>query len=116
MSLGIIGGYQNYAKPHFSMIKIGGSIKCFFVDDNNVYTYIDIIDGFSLNKEQFKNGGGVRIGIGFPIMKRDMFNININGFYEVNSLTLEGGTPLFDTEIPQSIVFRDFGLSLGVKF
>lgn len=116
LSLGAITGYQYQDRPDFAMLKLGGSIKYFFVDNNNVYVYLDIANNFSLNKDQFKNGSNVRIGIGFPVMKREKFNLNINVFYETNDLTLEDAKPLFDTEIPDNIIFRSHGISLGIKF
>ena len=116
LSLGAITGYQYQNRPDFAMLKLGGSIKYFFVDNNNVYVYLDIANNFSLNKDQFKNGNNVRIGIGFPVMKRDKFNLNINVFYETNNLNLEDAKPLFDTEIPDNIIFRSYGISLGIKF
>lgn len=71
LSLGLITGFQSHNNPDFSMLKLGGSVKYFFVDSNNVYTYIDLANDFSLNKNQFKNGGNFRLGIGFPVMKRE---------------------------------------------
>jgi hypothetical protein len=116
LSLGVITGIQYMNKPDYSMIKLGGCIKYFFVDSNNVYTFIDIAYDHSLNKNQFKNGMNTRIGIGFPVLKKDTFNLNINIFYEVNDLILDGSQPLFNNEIPGNIIFRSYGLSIGAQF
>lgn len=115
LSLGVITGIQYMNSPDYNMLKLGGSIKYFFVDNNNVYTYINIANDFSINKNQFKNGGDFRIGIGFPVLRRDAFNLNVNIFWESQLLRLDGSKPLFDNEIPGSTDIKSFGLSLGVK-
>ena len=73
LSLGAITGFQNQNNPDFRMLKLGGSINYFFVDNNNIYAYLNITNNFTLDKTQFKTGTNVRIGIGFPIMKREKF-------------------------------------------
>ena len=115
LSLGAITGFQNQNNPDFRMLKLGGSINYFFVDNNNIYAYLNITNNFTLDKTQFKTGTNVRIGIGFPIMKREKFNLNVNLFYETNDLILEGTKPLFNSEIPDNIIFRSYGLGLGIK-
>ena len=115
LSLGAITGFQNQNNPDFRMLKLGGSINYFFVDNYNIYAYLNITNNFTLDKTQFKTGTNVRIGIGFPIMKREKFNLNVNLFYETNDLILEGTKPLFNSEIPDNIIFRCYGLGLGIK-
>ena len=115
LSLGAITGFQNQNNPDFRMLKLGGSINYFFVDNNNIYAYLNITNNFTLDKTQFKTGTNVRIGIGFPIMKREKFNLNVNLFYKTNDLILEGTKPLFNSEIPDNIIFRSYGLCLGIK-
>ena len=39
LSLGAITGFQNQNNPDFRMLKLGGSINYFFVDNNNIYAY-----------------------------------------------------------------------------
>lgn len=116
LSLGLITGFQSHNSPDFDMLKLGGSAKYFFVDNNNVYTYINLANDFSLNKNQFKNGGNFRLGIGFPVMKRENFNLNVNVFWEQNFLRMEDAEPLFDNENPKTAIFKSYGVSLGVKF
>jgi hypothetical protein len=115
LSLGGVTGIQYMYSPDYSILKLGGTIKYFFVDSNNVYTYINIANDFSLNKNQFKKGGEFRIGIGFPVLKREHYNLNINVFWESQLLRLEDSKPLFDNEIPGSADIKSFGLSIGVK-
>lgn len=115
-SFGVITGFQFQRSPDYAMYKLGGRLKYFFVDANNVYAYIEDSNNFSLNKNQFKSGNNTRLGIGFPIMKRDKFNMNLNVFWEQNFLRLQGSKPLFTDERPKTSVFKSYGISLGIKF
>lgn len=117
LSVGVLTGFQVHSRPDLSMLKLGGTIKYFFVDTDKAYVYLNpFVYDFSLNKNQFKRGGNTRIGIGFPISKQESYNINLSVFYEVNDLSLKGSKSLYDTEIPQNIIFRSFGFSIGAKF
>lgn len=115
LSIGVITGFQIHNSPDFNICKLGGVVKYFFVDNNNVYTYIDLSNNFSLNKNQLKNGANFRLGIGFPVVKRENFNLNFNVFWEQNFLRMEGAEPLFDNEKPGTAIFKSYGISLGVK-
>jgi len=116
-SVGVVGGYEQQFKPDFSMLRFGGIIKFFFVDPENVYVYLQEAGNVSLDKSQFKGGNNIRLGLGFPILKRESFNINTNVFLEQNYLDLHGADALlFRTEDPASLYLNSIGLSLGVKF
>lgn len=117
LSIGAITGLQFQGRPDLSIFKAGPAIKYFFVNNDNVYIYLNPYTyNFSLNKNQFKNGANTRLGIGFPISKREDFNINLNIFYDISSLSLRGSKPLYNDEIPQDIIFRSFGTNLGIQF
>jgi len=117
LSLGVISGFQFQERPDLSMFKLGSTIKYFFVNNDNVFIFLNPYTyNFSLKKDQFKNGSNTRFGIGFPVLKRDDFNLNINVYYEVNDLSLYGSKPLYSNEIPQNIIFRSFGVSIGTQF
>ncbi len=117
LSVGALTGIQYQNGADFFMYKIGGNAKYYFVDSNNVYTYLLYAGNFTVNKDKFKNGNNLRIGIGFPFMKREKFNLNLNIFHEINHFNLSGSKPLvFGNETPESIFFRSFGISFGVKF
>ncbi|GAL65493.1 hypothetical protein [Jejuia pallidilutea] len=117
ISLGGLVGVQNQYGADFFMYKIGGNIKYYFVDSDNVYTYLHYAGNFTVDKDKFKNGNNLRIGIGFPFLKREAFNLNANVFYDINHFNLSGSEPLiFGNEKPESIFFRSYGISLGIKF
>ncbi|TVZ26380.1 hypothetical protein JM83_1337 [Gillisia sp. Hel_I_86] len=116
-SVGALAGYEQQFKPDFSMLRLGGIIKFFFVDPDNVYIYLQEAGNISLDKSNFKSGNNIRIGLGFPILKRESFNINTNVFLEQNYLDLKGADALlFETEEPADIYLNSIGISLGVQF
>jgi hypothetical protein len=116
LSFGIVTGLQNQRNPDYGMYKLGARLRYFFVDSNNVYVYLEDSNIFSLNKNQFKSGNNTRLGIGFPVLKRQKINLNINVFGEQNFLRLQGSKPLFTDEKPKTSVFKSYGISLGIKF
>lgn len=118
LSIGVLSGFQTLSKPSFSMIKLGGVLRYYFVDRNNVYVYLQDANNFTLNKKKFKNGNNLRLGLGFPIIKNDKFNIVGNIFFEQNYFKLDDARPLLnlDDEIPRSLTVKSFGISFGIKF
>ncbi len=117
-SIGLLTGYKSYKEPDLSMLELGGTIKYFFVNTNNIYTYISVTNAFSLNNNEFSGGGDTRIGIGVPIVRVDKLNININIFKEQNFLRLKGVEPLIglSQESPGTLIYNSWGISAGVKF
>ena len=118
LSLGALGGVQTLNDPKYVMVKVGGVLKYFFIDKNSVYLYTQISHVFSVDKSNFKKGGNLSLGLGFPVFKRDKFNINTNVFAEKVSLDLEGSDPFYglEDEYPGRFVFSSFGISFGVQF
>ncbi|MEO8240098.1 MAG: hypothetical protein ABI793_05420 [Flavobacterium sp.] len=118
LSLGVLTGYKSYKSPDLAMLELGGIVKYFFVNTNNVFTYVSLTSEISLNKNQFNSGTNARIGIGVPIVREDKFNININLFKEQNFLRLNGADPLFgyNQEKPSGLIYNSWGLSAGIKF
>jgi hypothetical protein len=118
LSIGILGGLQTLSKPSLLMLKLGGILKYYFVDRDNVYIYLQDANNFTLNKEKFKSGNNLRLGLGFPFIKRDNFDIIGNLFFEQNYFKLDGSEPLLGSvsERPRSLTVKSIGISLGVKF
>ena len=120
LSIGALGGFQTLSDPDYVMLKLGGILRYYFVDPDNVYIYLQDAHNFSLNKEKFKSGNNLRLGLGFPFLKRESFNLNANIFYEQNYFKLDGATPLLglpvNDEIPRSLTVKSLGISLGVNF
>lgn len=118
LSIGVLGGFQTQSKPDYSMLKLGGILRYHFVDIDNVYIYIQDANNFTLNKSRFKSGNNLRLGLGFPFIKKEGFNITGNLFFEQNYFKLDNAEPLLNLtdERPRSLTVKSFGISLGVKF
>ena len=118
LSIGLISGYKKYNQPDFSMAEIGGVVKFFFVDTDNVFVYCSLTNEISLNKEQFKSGTNARLGIGVPVIKRNKFNVAINLFTEQHFLRLEGADPIlnYQQEKYRDLLFKSSCISNGIKF
>ncbi len=118
LSIGVLCGFQTQSKPDFSMLKLGGVLRYHFVDRDNVYIYLQDANNFTLNKDKFKSGNNLRLGLGFPFIKKEVFNITGNLFFEQNYFKLDNSEPLLslEGENPRSLTVKSFGISLGVKF
>ncbi|MBZ9632488.1 hypothetical protein LB465_17030 [Salegentibacter sp. LM13S] len=116
LSIGAVGGFQLRSRPNYFIPKLGGVIRYFFVDSNNVYIYLHDAVNFSLDKSRFEYGNNFRFGLGFPLLKRPGFNINANAFFEQNYLHLDGSDPILNDEDPGNLFYKSVGFSLGVKF
>ncbi len=118
LSIGVLGGFQTLADPNLFMLKLGGVLKFYFVDRDNIYIYIQGTPLISLNKDQFKKGFGGRFGMGLPIYRNDNFNITTNIFAEMNQLDLKGAKPIYENgfEEPLDLIMRSWGISFGIQF
>lgn len=118
LSIGVLGGFQTQSKPDFLMLKLGGILRYYFVGRDNVYVYLQNANNFSIDRKKFQNGNNFRLGLGFPLIKRDKFNINGNIFFEQNYFDLDNSESLLNLldEKPRSLTVKSIGISLGVKF
>ena len=119
LSVGALGGIQTLSEPRdFFMIKIGGVLKYFFVDRDNVYIYTQLARVISVDEKQFKHGTNGRLGIGLPVYRMDNLNINFNLFAEHTLLRLNGSDPIYglEKEVPLDLVISSFGVSFGIQF
>lgn len=118
LSIGALGGIQSIANPDLFMLKLGGVLKFYFVDRDNVYMYLQGTPLISLNKDQFKNGFSGRIGLGFPAYRNKRFNATVNIFAEHIDLNMRGAKSIleggFDT--PLDLTLSTWGISLGAQF
>ena len=54
-SLGVLTGIQQQYGADIFMYKLGSNMKYYFVDSDNVYTYLQYASNFTVNKEKFKS-------------------------------------------------------------
>ena len=118
LSVGVLGGIQTETKQNFTMLKLGGILRYYFVDRDNVYIYLQNANNFSLNTDKFKSGNNLRLGLGLPFIRRESFSITSNLFFEQNYFKLDNAEPLlgFSSERPRSLTVQSIGISLGIKF
>ena len=118
LSLGVLGGLQTQTDPSYSFLKLGGILKYYFVDKNEIYVYLNAGHNFSLNRDKFRNGANARFGLAFPFLKREGYSLVFHVFKEYNVFDIEGTKPLYGgtDEIPRSFTVRSFGISFGVQF
>ena len=119
LSVGAVGGFEFQKDPNnYPMLKLGAVMRYFFVDDDNVYSYIQVLNSFTVDKEKFKNGVNARIGLGYPVLKEDSYNVKMNLFLQQNHFNLSGAKPIFniENEHPSYLKVHSFGISFGVQF
>lgn len=117
LSIGAVTGIQNQYGADFFSYRLGGHLRYYFVDSDNVYVSLLYAANFTVDKDKFSSGENIRLGIGFPFLKRDEFNLNINVFGDIYKYNLRGAEPLlFGNEKPSSIFFRSIGIGVGIKF
>jgi len=114
--LGIWTGFQSDTKEKFAAIKLGGEIKFYVYDIDNMYFYLLDGNNFTLNKSKYKSGNNLRAGLGFPIIRKKNYNINLKLFWEQNYFTLDGADKLlgYPDEIPRNLTVHSYGISFGV--
>lgn len=116
LTLGAVGGFQYQIQPKVTSLKIGGVLRYHFVDYENVNIYTLTAYNISL-KDDIKSGiGNIRLGLFFPIKKLDDFSINLNLFWDYNFYRVK--KPIFFgvNEKPGELIYRAYGVSLGVRF
>lgn len=115
-TLGAVGGFQHQIEQNISALKFGGILRYHFVDYENVN--INLMTAYNVALDDVIKSGmaNVRLGLQFPIIKQDDFNVNLNifwdyNYYEVNKPILNEGN-----EDPGSLIFKAYGISVGMQF
>jgi len=118
LSIGAISGFELQRDPDFPMLKLGSVLRYFLVDEDNANIYVQVANGFSINKAKFKNGVNSRIGISIPVYKEDTYNYLFNVFVQQNFFNMSGADKLIgnEEEFPNTLTTKSFGLSFGIKF
>lgn len=118
LSIGALGGFQTQLKPNYSFLKLGGVLKYYFVNKDEVYVYLLDANNFSLNSDKFNKGNNFRLGLGVPFSQKKSYNMVVHLFFEQNVFRLDGSKPLLGVpnEIPKSLTVKSFGVSFGVNF
>lgn len=119
LSIGILGGFQAYTAGYdYQFAKLGAVLRYHFVDSDNVFTYVQYSKEISINNATSNGGDDVRLGLEFPVIKKERFNINATIFNEIGLLDLEETSPVLDYygEQPISMKIKSLGIGVGIRF
>lgn len=115
-TLGAIGGYQKQTSPKINSLKVGAIMRYYFVDYNNINSYLMTGYNIALNKYVKSGMGNIRVGTMFPIKKMEKLNLTLNLFWDYNFYDIK--KPIFYgiNEKPGQLTYKSYGFSLGIKF
>ena len=116
LTLGAVGGFQHQVQQKISALKIGGILRYHFVNYESVNINLMTAYNIALSDNIESEMANVRLGLQFPVTKTDNFNINLNVFGDFNDYTFNKPILNERNERPSSILFRSYGLSLGIQF
>lgn len=117
MTIGAIGGFQHQRQQKISALKVGGILRYHFINyesvNLNLMTAYNLVLSDNINSEM----ANVRLGLQFPISKTDDFILNLNVFWDYNYYVASKPILLDENnEKPRHIIFRPYGVSLGMQF
>ena len=116
LTLGVVGGFQHQILPKITSLKIGGILRYYFVDYENVNLYT--LTAYNISLKDYINSGmaNLRFGLTFPIKKLESINLTLNLFWDYNFYNAR--KPIFYgiNEKPGDFTYRAYGISLGMKF
>ena len=116
LTLGAIGGFQHQVQQKISALKLGGIVRYHFVNYESVNINLMTAYNIALSDNIESDMANVRLGLQFPITKNDKFNLNLNVFGDYNYYIYK--EPILNeiNERPSNIIFKSYGLSLGIQF
>jgi hypothetical protein len=117
LSVGGWTGFQTDTQQKFAAIKLGGEIRFYVYDMDNLYIYLHDGNNFTLDKSKYKSGNNMRFGMGLPIIKNEEYNIILDFFWEQNHFNMEGANKLigYPSEIPRVLTVHSYGISFGIR-
>ncbi|CAM4089352.1 hypothetical protein [Gillisia limnaea] len=116
LTLGAIGGFQHQVQQKISALKLGGILRYHFVNYESVNINLMTAYNIALSDNIESDMANVRLGLQFPITRTDTFNLNLNVFGDYNYYIYN--EPILNeiNERPGNLIFRSYGLSLGIQF
>lgn len=118
VSIGVTGGFQTYTRFDYQFIKLGGIIRYYFVDTENVFTYVQYARDISINRSTSNGGHDFKLGLEFPVLRRERFNINAKIYNQTDILNIEHTSPILNyvDEEPIQMKIKSLGIGVGVRF
>src|SRR5690606_19063404 len=115
-TVGAVGGFQHQAQQSISALKIGGILRYHFVNYESVNINLMTAYNIALSDNIGSEMANVRLGLQFPVARTDDFNINLNGFWDFNDYVFKESVFKEPGERPGGMLFRSYGVSLGIQF
>lgn len=117
LTIGAIGGFQHQRQQKISALKFGGILRYHFINYESVNINLMTAYNLALSDNISSDMANVRLGLQFPISKTDDFNLNLNVFWDYDYYVASKPIMLEDNnEKPNHIIFRSYGVSLGMQF
>ncbi len=113
LSLGAVGSFDYQTAYNITTLKFGGKMNYHFTNYENATLYLQVLHNTISNKAKSEMGN-VRLGLLFPIEELGENNVTLNFFWDHDFYRLN--KPLISNEIPNSITFTSFGVSIGIQF
>lgn len=115
-SVGAVAGYQHQVQQKISALKLGGILRYHFINYESVNINLMTAYNVALSDNIESDMANVRLGLQFPITRTDDFNLNLNVFGDYNYYIFTESILPELNERPSSILFRSYGISLGILF
>ncbi len=116
LTIGAIGGFQHQVQQKISALKLGGILRYHFINYESVNINLMTAYNVALSDNIESEMANVRLGLQFPVTKTDDFNLNLNVFGDYNYYIYN--EPILNeiNERPSDLIFRSYGISLGIQF
>ena len=116
LTIGAVGGFQHQGQQKISALKLGGILRYHFINYESVNINLMTAYNVALSDNIESEMANVRLGLQFPITKTDDFNLNLNVFGDYNYYIYN--EPILNeiNERPSDLIFRSYGISLGIQF
>lgn len=115
-TVGAIGGLQHQRQQKISALKLGGILRYHFINYESVNINLMTAYNLSLSDNIKSDMANARLGLQFPISRTDDFNLNLNVFGDYNYYVVDKPILQENNERPKNIIFRSYGVSLGIQF
>ncbi len=118
LTFGAVTGVQHQIYPKITCLKLGGILRYYFVDYDNVNIYTLLTYNIGL-QDYIKNGmGNLRLGLTFPIKKFDDFNLTLNVLWDYNYYNYKntGKYIYYAQKDKGAFIYRAYGIGLGIQF
>lgn len=116
LTVGAVGGFQHQVQQKISAFKVGGILRYHFVNYESVNINLMTAYNLALSDNIESEMANVRLGLQFPVARTDDFNLNLNIFGDYNDYIFTKSILNETGERPGSILFRSYGVSLGIQF